>query len=186
MYIPPAAHHLRKPSGRAAIEGRIPVQTLLYTKGRQCHRYTNPQDTTPLLISICHFQSRTAEVCLACPTTPCRTKTSYHSLQEPQGASALIHVCLHIWAAKTALLPCLHAAGCMFFLRLWRSWDSLERSLIISWCLGGLPKTWGTLGGEVHSSSLRIQGALIPQPLCISQFCESTHVIYPSHYSVAI
>jgi hypothetical protein len=86
MYIPPAAHHLRKPSGRAAIEGRIPVQTLLYTKGRQCHRYTNPQDTTPLLISICHFQSRTAEVCLACPTTPCRTKTSYHSLQEPQGA----------------------------------------------------------------------------------------------------
>jgi hypothetical protein len=32
------------------------------------------------------FQSRTAEVCLACPTTPCRTKTSYHSLQEPQGA----------------------------------------------------------------------------------------------------
>jgi hypothetical protein len=132
------------------------------------------------------FQSRTAEVCLACPTTPCRTKTSYHSLQESQGASALIHVCLHIWAAKTALLPCLHAAGCMFFLRLWRSWDSLERSLIISWCLGGLPKTWGTLGGEVHSSSLRIQGALIPQPLCISQFCESTHVIYPSHYSVAI
>jgi hypothetical protein len=52
------------------------------------------------------FQSRTADVCL---TAPCRTKTSYHSLQELQGASALIHVCLHIWAAKTAttaLLAC--------------------------------------------------------------------------------
>jgi hypothetical protein len=96
----------RKPSSRAPTKGDTLAQILLHAKGRQCHRYTNSQDTTPFLISICHFQSRTAEVCLACPTTPCPTKTSYHSLQEPQGALRI----------NTRLPPYLGSEDCCYCL----------------------------------------------------------------------
>jgi hypothetical protein len=77
------------------------------------------------------FQSRNADVCLAVrPPHVARKRPII-----PQSASALRHVCLHIWAAKTRLPPYLHGAGCMFFLRLWRSLDSLPASLTLPWCL---------------------------------------------------
>jgi hypothetical protein len=116
------------------------VQTLLYTKGANVIVTRIPKQDT-LLITICPFNLavRPPHVARKRPITPTVTPD----------ASALRHVCLHVWAAKTTtLLACCRLHVLPSVMAIFGFASSVANTVLV---LGILPNTWGILGGEFRT-----------------------------------